>query len=242
MLALSLEAHGLWAVSLAYAGSQEREDFVPDSFVMRVTRYGAYEDEGRPEFDRPAELVKAGLWEPIEGGWLIHNHDLRQSDEEARKEANRIRQQRYRDARNASRNAPNNGAVTPVTRLEKSREEQSREETETPPTPSPGVQPVFEAWIESTGKSAKLTNDRYRKVAARLREGFSVDELCDAARGWVNDPWDGRREQNDLAQLMRSGSTVEKFRDLWRNPPQRLGPIAAHAAAASARLALAASS
>ena len=99
-------------------------------------------------------------------------------------------------------------------------------ETPTPPTPRQGVRPVFDAWIESTGKAAKLTNDRSRKVAARLHEGFSIDELCDAARGWVNDPWEGRREQNDLSQLMRSAATVEKFRDLWRNPrPATVKPL-----------------
>src|SRR5471030_849762 len=103
MLPLSLEAHGLWACGLAYAGSQEREDFVPESFVMRVTRYGC-DNENDPEKSRPEELVKAGLWEPVEGGWLIHNHELRQSDEEARKEANRIRKQHFREARNAPRN------------------------------------------------------------------------------------------------------------------------------------------
>lgn len=127
-LGISLEAHGLWAIGLAYTGGSEREGFVPVRVVERVTRYGA-DGDGDPA----AELVSAGLWEPVEGGWMLHNYDERQADEVARKELNRIRQQRFRAARSVTRNADNalvtrDAALRPD-RVEKSR---TREEKRSP--------------------------------------------------------------------------------------------------------------
>ncbi len=86
---------------------------------------------------------------------------------------------------------------------------------------SPPVVPqeLFELWRLETGHlAAKFTDERRRKIAARLREGFSEEELCDAVRGIALDPWPERVLHNDLTQVFRSGAQVEKFRDLWRSP------------------------
>jgi hypothetical protein len=74
---------------------------------------------------------------------------------------------------------------------------------------------VFEAWRSDTGHpGAKLTDNRRRKITARLREGYTVAELLLAVQGWRHDPWPDRRQHNDLVVLLRDGAQVEKFRDL----------------------------
>lgn len=93
---------------------------------------------------------------------------------------------------------------------------------------------VFEAWVAATGRDVsktKLTADRRKRIKARLSEGFSVDELCDAVRGVTLSEFhmgDNDRQQryDDLTVVLRNGSQVEKFRDLWRNPPGRRRPKA----------------
>ncbi len=84
------------------------------------------------------------------------------------------------------------------------------------------VQQVFEHWQQVTGKhKAKLTNDRKQKVQARLREGFSVDELKEAVDGLAKSAWhqgdnpQGKR-YDDLALVCRQGSKVEQFIELAR--------------------------
>lgn len=93
-----------------------------------------------------------------------------------------------------------------------------------PPLPRGGSPPeasegqIFEAWQESVGASrAVFTAARRKRIRDRLREGYSVEDLVDAVRGWVNDPWPERVQHNELGQLLRDGAHVEKFRDLWRN-------------------------
>lgn len=105
----------------------------------------------------------------------------------------------------------------------------------TPPAPPPPVAPqnghkpkaggtaeivqrVFEAWREAAGHpGAKLTKDRREKVTARLREGYTVEEILLAVtEGWRHDPWPARADNNDLVILLRTGPQLEKFRNLAR--------------------------
>lgn len=94
------------------------------------------------------------------------------------------------------------------------------------PTEPDDEQRVFDAWLatlpEASRGRTRFTDDRRRKVRARLNEGIPVEELIEAAQGWQHDDWPERPNRNDLELLMRSGSNVEKFRDLWRaGPPAR---------------------
>lgn len=91
---------------------------------------------------------------------------------------------------------------------------------------------VFDLWVQVTGRDplrTKFTPDRRRKVQQRLAEGFDFDELMDAVRGVTLSAFHmGDNAQNqrydDLRIVMRDGAQVEKFRDLWRNPPQQRRP------------------
>lgn len=88
---------------------------------------------------------------------------------------------------------------------------------------------VFQAWIETlpdNGGRPHLFNEKRRsKVRARRRDGYPLQDLLDAVRGWKFDKWEERWKNNDLAILLRDGPQLEKFRDMFRNcgngkPPQ----------------------
>lgn len=89
------------------------------------------------------------------------------------------------------------------------------------------VERVFAAWVTATGRSAsktRLSADRRKKIEARLKEGFDVDELIEAVQGVTLSDFhmgnnDRRQKYDDLTTVLRDGSQVEKFRDLFRNPP-----------------------
>ena len=85
------------------------------------------------------------------------------------------------------------------------------------------VHTVFEAWIESTGRTSRTVLDakRRRLIEQRLAD-FPVADLLDAVRGWRHSPHHrGENEQrtvyNDLGLLLRDAANVERFRDLERD-------------------------
>jgi hypothetical protein len=80
------------------------------------------------------------------------------------------------------------------------------------------VQRVFEAFQQGTDSPrAKLTAARRSKITARLREGYTAEQLiCVLTDGWRADPWPGRVDNNDLVILLRDGPQVEKFLKLER--------------------------
>ena len=82
---------------------------------------------------------------------------------------------------------------------------------------------VMEAWVEATGRSAgkvKLNAKRRAAVAARLREGYTEQDLIAAARGIAMSAWhtgdnpDGKK-YDDLLVAIRDGERVERFRDIF---------------------------
>lgn len=104
-------------------------------------------------------------------------------------------------------------------------------DTDNPPTPHGGdARAVFDHWIAVTGRSepkTRFTDERRRKVEARLREGYSVGDLCAAVDGCRLSPFhQGANESgtvyDELTLICRSGSKVEEFRArLTTVPPAR---------------------
>lgn len=90
------------------------------------------------------------------------------------------------------------------------------------------VEGVFNFWVDTLGKrkGTKLGPKRRRNVEARLREGFSPRELCEAIVGVTLSPHhmgDNDRGPNgtgkpfnDLELICREPEKVEDFRDLYR--------------------------
>lgn len=81
---------------------------------------------------------------------------------------------------------------------------------------------VLNAWVEATGRNAtrvRMNGKRLAAVKARLREGYTGEDLIAAVRGIARSPWhmgdnpDGKR-YDDMLVAIRDGERVEKFRDL----------------------------
>lgn len=86
------------------------------------------------------------------------------------------------------------------------------------------VHAVFAAWQKATGRTrALLLPVRQRLIERRLQDGYTVEYLCAAVRGWQWDEWcSGLNPQGqqycDLEFLLRVNSdrnNVERFADLW---------------------------
>lgn len=100
-----------------------------------------------------------------------------------------------------------------------------------PSTPKPSEEPseetpvegIFNFWVETFGKSQhKLTRKRRDAVKARLAEGFTPREICEAVKGVTYSPHhmgtlpDSTRPYDDLELICRSPEKVEGFRDLYQ--------------------------
>lgn len=104
-------AFRLWVNALAYANRSLSDGFIPAPMIRRLST------AHKPEKDA-AELVKLGLWETVDGGWLIHDfHDYQPSREqvleERRKTAERVKNWRDRK-KDAQSNAVTNPVSNPV--------------------------------------------------------------------------------------------------------------------------------
>lgn len=88
--------------------------------------------------------------------------------------------------------------------------------------PSPGCLAAFEVWkltLPETSRSRTILNEKRQKAyEMRVAEGHSQDQIEAALRGWKNDPWKDRPQQNDMALLLRDGGQVEKFAALAALP------------------------
>lgn len=202
-------------------------------------------------------LVKAGIWEEVEGGFRIHDYgDYQPSriEVEAEREKNRDRVAKHRaNKRNKGRNASSNaitnadvrGAPVPVP---------------VPPVGDPGVAgdpiaetdgvhtlveqarplavipggfsddpadilDVWDAWKHATGHQRADFSPIRRKAIVKALNAYPLQDVLDAVRGHVNDPWPERPQHNDITQLLHIGTqrkplnVLEKMRDLFRDGP-----------------------
>jgi hypothetical protein len=75
----------------------------------------------------------------------------------------------------------------------------------------PEIERVFRHWQAERGREkSQLTEDRKRRIRARLRE-FTADQLCQAISGVKCDPWPERAQNDDLTQILRNAGQVERF-------------------------------
>lgn len=86
-----------------------------------------------------------------------------------------------------------------------------------PPVKASPASMVFEHWKQSTGHAkAKLDSKRLRAITARLKDGYSVEDLCKAVDGCMVSPHhQGQNESNtvydDIELICRDGPRVDKF-------------------------------
>lgn len=79
------------------------------------------------------------------------------------------------------------------------------------------IDSVFATWVAILGKqNCKLTAGRSKVIKARLKEGYTVNQLCSAIKGCANSPFhmgmnDRGERYDDLTLICRNGENVEKF-------------------------------
>jgi hypothetical protein len=83
---------------------------------------------------------------------------------------------------------------------------------------------IFEYWRVTMGKghTVKFGNDRRQKVRARLREGYTVEQIKRAIDGCAGSAFhrgenDGHREYNDLTLICQTSAKLEQFIEM--GPP-----------------------
>lgn len=144
MTGLSLAARGVWVSAFTYAGDCNTKGFVSYSAAAMFA----------PGVDISGEcqqLVDADLWEPVDGGWQIHDFDQAELDRIRIKQ--RERQQKRRDRlaverENEQRHADVTSDVTPTSREDHAkfpahaREETEREREITPLSPDGDIPPA----------------------------------------------------------------------------------------------------
>lgn len=88
---------------------------------------------------------------------------------------------------------------------------------------------VFAHWQKVMGHSkAKLDAKRQRLIEARLKDGYTVEDLCNAITGCSLSPYHmGQNEQgtryDGIDLICRDGGKVDKFLATYRNPPRATG-------------------
>lgn len=183
-----------------------------------------------------AQLVAAGLWHEVEGGWQIHDYNEHQrSADEIRERRDRDRERKANGRRPDSSGSPRgqvadshtDNSRTPHGQAEESsrvrdraaspegrRQKAEGRQVKTSAALRADVVECFTYWQDRCGHpQAKLTADREAKIKARLREGYSVQEIRQAINGaargaFVNDA--GKRF-DDIELICRKGSKLEDF-------------------------------
>lgn len=97
-----------------------------------------------------------------------------------------------------------------------------------PEASEPGpVRQVFEYWRKAAGKGPRtqLDSKRKRAVKARLADGYTVAELCEAVDGCLLTPHnrgenDRGERYDDLELICRDAAHVDRFRNNAQAPPK----------------------
>lgn len=103
---------------------------------------------------------------------------------------------------------------------EANKAKEGKDEKEEPLTPQ--ARWLFEYWVRATHRDrsrTQMTPARKTKLLARLKEGYSVEDIKRAIDGVANSSFhQGENERetkyDDLLLICRSGDSVEKYRDM----------------------------
>jgi hypothetical protein len=203
------------------------------------------------------DLKAAGLWEQVQGGWRIHDYHDYQPSREHVLAIRKVRQEVGAKGGRAKRKQVANQLAEQTPSNDEAKTEAKMNPV--PVTPSvvqvvPDAEPrggltlvdsgkpnrpasvteihdIFDAWKATLppGSRHELTDAR-RDAIRSARKRYPFEDVLDAVRGWPNDPWPDRAQQNDIPQLLWTGTKrkpaniLEKMRDLYRHgPPAQLG-------------------
>ena len=107
--------------------------------------------------------------------------------------------------------------------------ESSVEQQAARPSVAQNARTVFAHWQKVMGHPrAVLDAKRQRLIEARLKDGYTVEDLCNAITGCSLSPYHmGQNEQgtryDGIDLICRDGGKVDKFLATYRNPPRATG-------------------
>lgn len=143
-------------------------------------------------------------------GWQIVNYSkyraIRNDDD--RREQNRLAQQKWREKQK----------ISDVSRVSQGKPMQRQEAyTEEEKNKKEYVQQIFEFWqVTLNHPHSKLTNDRKARIKARIKEGYTVEQIKTAINGCKSSPYhmgenDHGKVYDDIELICRNGSKLEQF-------------------------------
>lgn len=69
---------------------------------------------------------------------------------------------------------------------------------------------LFNTWLELSGQRIKKTSKRISHIKARLKDGYSADDIVDAMRFVATDAWHVQSGNNTIELVIRSTDQLEK--------------------------------
>jgi hypothetical protein len=102
----------------------------------------------------------------------------------------------------------------------------TKKDTPTPRERVAEVEKIFNHWAQVHGhKQACLDDKRYGVIAARLKDGYTEQQLIDAISGYLNSPHhmgtnDKNTKYNDISLLLRDASHVDAGIKFHVEPPR----------------------
>lgn len=207
------ETRGFWIDCIVEMEDQETYflEGTPDE-LCRVL------NSTRKEFDRSvAELERTNAASVTKNQGLVKIVSRRLLKVANLREYNRLKQREHRrqETVKPASNAPSKELEIKTLREEefKKKEEKKIHMSET----SSDVDVIFAYWQAALNHpNAKMTTERQTAIRARLREGYSVQQLIQAIDGCKNSPHhQGENDRgiiyDDLTLICRNGSKVEQF-------------------------------
>lgn len=215
----------LWVLCLSYAGCQETDGFIPRGIARRFIG-------GELGEEAAERLVKAGLWEVVDGGYQMHDWQERQETSEAIAQRREATRERVADWRNSRRNAVTNGVSNGPVLSKSESSSTSKVVGESLAAPARAreesaelgqkVRQVFDAYCASTGRTGRYVLDGKRqRVIRSALSVYPLDDVLDAVDGWRFVPHNRGENAtgalwNDIGLLLRDAEHIERFRDAKR--------------------------
>jgi hypothetical protein len=190
VIALDLEARGLWVSGLSYACHQ-KQSVIPTAALLLM----------RADESIANRLVDAGLWDRDDDGYRIHDWDDYQSVSAKRAESGRKGGERSGETRRSKADESNQSEIAKQTKqtVEANRSNETKQAQPNPTQPNrtqpkdaaPTARrrnPIWDALTEVCGWTGQLTKSQQGRVAAAVKElqdvGATPDEINQRARNY----------------------------------------------------------
>lgn len=167
-------------------------------------------------------LVKVGWLDETESGYQVPNFDRHLGKGAKKRTSDAERKRRSRQKSQECHNKTVTEKVTKAGPEEIRREEIRKDSKEMVSIPSAKANTAFDLfryWCEVMGKNlsvCKLTPKRDKAIKARLKEGYTPEQIKQAIDGCRSDPFsmgqnDRQKPFNDIELICRTGEKLESF-------------------------------